>query len=234
VAGRSRERDDVHLRGARPPQRASALVDGRARGVDVVHEREPERARARLEGTADVAAARRRVEPPLRPDAARAGEQRHDGDAPPARERRGELGGRVGAAQEEALAHGRHDDDRLDRRARHLVRHERRRELAGRDRPELPARHEHAQRALEPERRARRREEAQARAGAARRDWQGGRPAAARALRQRERAHLRAALVAHPLPRAAAGDAAAREGEPDERGDRGHAARLGPAAVTCQ
>ena len=61
----------------------------------------------------------------------------------------------------------------------------------------------------------------------------GRRGATTPAQRGRERAQARAAALAHPLARRGAGDAAARQHEADERGERRHGARLGPATVAC-
>jgi hypothetical protein len=88
----------VHVLGARLAQRAGAFVDGRARRVDVVHERQAARAGAGGEGAAHVAAPRRRIQPALRSHSARAPEERHHGHLPPACELVRELRRRVGAA----------------------------------------------------------------------------------------------------------------------------------------
>ena len=115
----------MHLLGARLAQRAGAFVDGRAGRVDVVHERQAERAGARRECAAHVAAARRRVEPALGTHSARAPEERHHRHLPPASELERELRRRIGAAQQQAVAHGGHDGDRVDRGSRELVDHQR-------------------------------------------------------------------------------------------------------------
>jgi len=121
IEGRARERHHVHVLGAGLAQRAGAFVDGGARRVDVVHERQAEGAGARGECAAHVAATRRRVEPALGTDSARAPEQRHHGHLPPASEFERELRRRVGSAQQQAVAHGGHDGDRVDRGSRELV-----------------------------------------------------------------------------------------------------------------
>jgi hypothetical protein len=125
IEGRARERQHVHMLGARLAQRAGAFVDGRARRVDVVNEREAARAGARGECAAHVAAARRRIEPALRSHSARAPEERHHGHLPPASELARQLRRGVGSAQQQAVTHGGHDGDRVDRGSRQLVHHQR-------------------------------------------------------------------------------------------------------------
>jgi hypothetical protein len=125
IERRARERNHVHLLGARLSQRAGALVDRRARRVDVVDQRQPARARASREGAADVAPARARVETALGTDAARAPDERHDRQVPPARQLGRQLGGRVGAALQQAVAYRRHDGERVDGRPRQFVGDER-------------------------------------------------------------------------------------------------------------
>jgi hypothetical protein len=115
----------VHVLGARLPQRARTFVDGRPRRVDVVHERQAARAGTRGECAAHVASARRRIEAALRSHRPRAPEEWHHGHPPPASELARELRRRVGSAQEQAVAHGRHDGDRVDRGSRQLVDHQR-------------------------------------------------------------------------------------------------------------
>jgi hypothetical protein len=223
----------MNLPGAGPAQGAGALVDGRARRIDVVDERQGARPGTGREGAADVAAAALCVESSLRAHTARARHQRDDRQLPPAREASRQLRGRIRPAQEQPVAHGRHHDDRVDARPRQLVRHERGRETPGRDLAALPACHQMAYRAVEPECRARRREPAQTDAPAARHHGDRSRGAAARAERRGERAHQLSAPVAHPIPGCPTGHAAAREHEPDERGERCHATRLGPVGVAC-
>jgi hypothetical protein len=115
----------VHLLRARLAQRPGALVDGRARGVDVVDEREGARAGTGREGAAHVAPARTGIEPALGTHAVRATHQRHDRHAPPARQLGRELRRRIGAAQQQAVAHGGNDGDRLHGWPRELVHHQR-------------------------------------------------------------------------------------------------------------
>jgi hypothetical protein len=115
----------VHLLGARLAQRPRAFVGGRTRRVDVVHEGQRPRPRARREGATHVAAAGIGVQPALRAYAVRPAHERHDGYAPPASEPGRELRRRVGAAQQASVPHRRHDGDRLDGRPRQLVGHQR-------------------------------------------------------------------------------------------------------------
>jgi hypothetical protein len=115
----------VHLVGARLSQSPGALVGRRARRVDVVDQRQPARARASREGPADVAPARARVEAALGTDAAGAPDERHDRQVPPARQLGRQLGGRVGAALQQAVAYPRHDGERVHGRPRQLVGDER-------------------------------------------------------------------------------------------------------------
>ena len=121
----------MHLLGARPAQRAGALVDGGAGRVDVVHERQAPRAGAGRERATDVASARSGVEPSLGTDVACATDELRDRQAPPAGQLGGDLGGRIGAAQQPAVAYGGHDGDRLDRGPRQLVGDQRRGQAAG-------------------------------------------------------------------------------------------------------
>jgi hypothetical protein len=121
----------VHLLRARPAQCTGALVDRRARRVDVVDERQPGRAGARLERATHVAPARGRVETALRAHRTAAPDQRQHGQVPPAPQCGSELRGRIGAAQQHAIAHRGHRGEGVDRRARHLVGDERGREVRG-------------------------------------------------------------------------------------------------------
>ena len=121
IEGRARERDHVHLLGARLPQRASALVDRGSGRIDVVDQRERAWPHVRGEDAANVAPAGGSVEAALGSDAARAANERYDRQSPPARELRGQLGRWVGATQQQAIAHRRHDRECLDGRARQLV-----------------------------------------------------------------------------------------------------------------
>jgi hypothetical protein len=114
----------MHLLGTRPAQGPRALVDGRPRRVDVIDERQGPGCLPCLEGAPHVAAARGGVEPALRANAARAAHERDHGHAPPVRQLRRELGRWVGPAQQQAVAHGGHDGERLDGRPRQLVRHD--------------------------------------------------------------------------------------------------------------
>ena len=116
----------MHVLGARLPQRARAFVDGRARRVDVVHERQAARAGTRGECAAHVAAARRRIEASLRSHGrACAGGAGITGTSHQRSELARELRRRVGSAQQQAVAHGGHDGDRVDRGSRQLVDHQR-------------------------------------------------------------------------------------------------------------
>jgi hypothetical protein len=223
----------VHLLDAGRPQRPRAFVGGGARRVDVVDERQRARPVVRGERAPDVAPARARIEPALRAHGAGAADQRHDGDAPPAREAGCELRGRVGTAQEQPVADGGHDRQRIDRGPRELVRDQCGHHAPGRDLAALPARHDVGERPVEPQRGARGREPAQPCARPARGDADGGRRPTARAERRRERAQLLAARIAHPVARSAARHAATRQEQADERGRRRHGARLGPPRVTC-
>jgi hypothetical protein len=121
----------VHLLGARLAERSSAFVDGRARRVDVVDERQRARSGAGSKGASHVATAGPRVEPSLRPDSVRTAHERDDRHAPPACQLGRELGRRIGAAQQQAVAHRGHDGDRVDGWPRELVHHQRRRQAAG-------------------------------------------------------------------------------------------------------
>ncbi|MDX6596645.1 MAG: hypothetical protein QOE87_532 [Gaiellales bacterium] len=223
----------MHLSRAGPPQRPGALVDRGSGGVDVVDERHRARPRARCERVAYVAPARERVETALRAHAARAAHERDDRELPPAAELRRQLRGRVGSAQQAPVVHGRHDRERLRRRARQLVDDECPRESRRGDLAPLPARDDVEHGALEPERGARRREPAQPRTGAAGAHGERGRRAAASAQRRGQGAHALAAVVAHPLARAPARGAATRQHEAEERVERGHGARLRASGVTC-
>jgi hypothetical protein len=223
----------VHLLGARRPQRSGALVDGGSGCIDVVEQRQRARSAARGEGVADVAPASGRIQSALGAHGAGTAEQRHDRDAPPAREPCCELRGRVGAAQEQAIADRRHDCQRIDRRTRELVRDQRGQHAPGGDLAALPARHDVDERPVEPQRGARGREPAQLRACTARGDRDRRRGSATRAQGRREGAQPLAACIAHPVARCAARHAATRQQQADERGGRRHGARLGPGAVTC-
>jgi hypothetical protein len=121
----------MHLLGARPAQRAGTLVDSGAGCVDVVHERQAARAGAGRECATDVASARSGIEPSLGTHVARATDELGDRQAPPAGQLGGDLGGRIGAAQQPAVVHGGHDRDRLDRRPRQLVGNQRCSQAAG-------------------------------------------------------------------------------------------------------
>jgi hypothetical protein len=121
----------MHLLGARPAQRAGALVDRGAGRVDVVHERQAARTGAGRERVVDVASARSGIEPALGTHVTRATHELRDRQIPPAGQLGGNLGGRIGAAQQPAVAHGGHDGDRLDRRPRQLVGDQRRGQAAG-------------------------------------------------------------------------------------------------------
>jgi hypothetical protein len=124
IEGRARERHHVHVLGTGLAECAGAFVDGSARRVDVVHERQAARAGACGECAAHVAATRRRIEPALRSHSARAPEERQHGHLPPASELARELRRRVRSAQQQAVAHGGHDGDRVDRGSRQLVDHQ--------------------------------------------------------------------------------------------------------------
>jgi hypothetical protein len=115
----------VHLLRTRLSQGTSALVDRRARRVDVVDQRQPVRARASREHAADVAPARARVEPALGTHASGTPHERDDRQVPPARQLGRELGGWVGAALQQPFAYRRHDGERVDGRPRQLVGDER-------------------------------------------------------------------------------------------------------------
>jgi hypothetical protein len=229
---RPRERDRVHLLGARDPQRAGAFVERGAGRVDVVDERHRPRSRTRGERAAHVAPAPGRIEPALRADVARASQRARDGEVPEAPELGRELGRRVGSAQQAAVAYGGDDDERFGRRARKLVDDEDRPEPRGGDLAALPTRDDLGQRPLEPERRARRRQPAQPRARAARDHGERGRGTAACAQRCGQRAQVHATALAQPLARTPAGRTAAWQEQADERAER-HAARLGAGTVPC-
>jgi hypothetical protein len=111
----------MHLLGAGLPQRAGTLVDRGSRGVDVVDQTQRAWPRPGGEGSADIAPAGDRVEATLGTDASCAAHERQDRQSPPAAERRGQLRGWVGAAQQEAIAHGRNDCEPVDVRTRQLV-----------------------------------------------------------------------------------------------------------------
>jgi hypothetical protein len=121
----------MHLFRACPAQGASALVDGGTGRVDVVHQCQAAGTGARRECAADVAPARNGIEPSLRTHVTRAMEKLCDGQVPPAGQLAGDLGGGIGATHEPAVAHGGHDGDRLDRRPRQLVGHQRRGQATG-------------------------------------------------------------------------------------------------------
>ncbi len=188
------------------PQRAGAFVERGAGRVDVVDERHRPRAGTRGERAAHVAPAPGRIEPALRADVARASQQARDGKIPAAPELGGELGRRVGPAQQAAVAYGGDDGERFRRRARKLVDdQDRRRAARARSRRASSARRarrsgpssQNAERAV-----ASQRSREQARHAV---DRERGRRPATRAERRGERAQARAAAVAQPVARTPAG-----------------------------
>jgi hypothetical protein len=111
----------MHLLRSGAQQRPGALVDGGARRVNVVDERERARPRTRGECAAHVTPACERIQTALRPYVPRATHELHDRQVPPAAQLAGQLRGRVGPALQAAVAHGGHDRERLDARALQLV-----------------------------------------------------------------------------------------------------------------
>ena len=189
----------MHLLGARLAQRPGALVDGRARRVDVVDERQRARSRARGERAAHVAAARRRVEPALRAHGARAADERHDRHAPTsARARAASSAGGSAPRSEQAVAHGGHDGDRIDRgrgsscttsaAARRPGEISPRFQRADERRAAGPSSQSAERAVVNQRRRAHARQDV---------DGEGGRRAAARAQRRRQRAQLRRRSASH-------------------------------------
>jgi hypothetical protein len=115
----------VHLLRSGAQQRPGALVDGGARRVDVVDERQRARPRTRGERAAHVAPASERIQTALGPHIPRAADELHDRQVPPARQLAGQLRGRIGPALQAAIAHGGDGRERLDARALQLMGDER-------------------------------------------------------------------------------------------------------------